>query len=388
MDPIYLDHAATTPLRDEVREAMEPYLSTDFGNPSSVHALGRSTASALEEAREEVAEVLGARPSEIHFVRGGTESDNLAVLGRADAVRKRGRAPTVVTSAVEHRAVLDSAEAVAEEGGRAARIPVRPDGSLDLDRLEELLREEPALVSVMWVNNEVGLRLPVEEVAERTRAAGIPFHSDAVQAVGKVPVRVDEVDVDLLTLTGHKIHGPRSTGVLYVRDGVELRPRIFGGGQERGLRPGTEDVAGAVGVARALALAVEEREAEAERLSGLRNELEEQLAAEIPDLRIHGVEGPRAPHVSNVGVPGVDLESLMMGMDLAGVAVSSGSACASGAHRASHVLEALYGEAAREVAPLRFSLGRATTADHVARAAEATVRTVERIRSVQAETPA
>lgn len=386
MDTIYLDHAATTPLRDEVREAMAPHFADDFGNPSSVHGPGRRASTALEEARETVAGCLGAEPGEIHFVRGGTESDNLAVLGRADRVRlHEGRAPVVVTSAVEHRAVLDAARAVEEEGGRAVTLGVAPSGALDLEALDGALTDAPAVVSVMWVNNEVGLRLPVEEVARRAREAGSVVHSDAVQAVGKVPVRVDEVPVDLLTLTGHKIHGPRSTGVLFVRAGTELRPRLFGGGQERGLRPGTQDVAGAVGMARALDLAVEEREGAAARMAGLRDDLEAELRERIPGLRIHGAEGPRAPHVLNVGVPEVDLESLMVGMDLAGVAVSSGSACSSGAHRTSHVLDALYGADAEGVAPLRFSLGRTTTADEIARAADATVRTVERIRAAARE---
>lgn len=386
MDTIYLDHAATTPLRDEVREAMAPYHAGTFGNPSSVHRAGRSAATALEDARERVADTLGAAAEEIHFVRGGTESDNLAVLGRADTVRHEdGDRPLVVTSAVEHRAVLDAAKAVEAEGGRTVRVGVDPTGSLDDVALSRVLDESPAVVSVMWVNNEVGLRLPVEEVVRRAREAGAVVHTDAVQAVGKVPVRVDEVGVDLLTVTGHKIYGPKSTGVLFVREGTRLRPRLYGGGQERGIRPGTQDVAGAVGTARALELAVEEREVEAPRLAGLRDELEARLLDELPGLRIHAGGAPRAPHIVNVGVPGVDLESLLMGMDLAGVAVSSGSACSSGAHRSSHVLEALYGAKAKDAAPLRFSLGRSTTAREIERAAKVTVRTVERIRTAERE---
>lgn len=380
MDRIYLDHAATTPMRDEVRAAMAPYLSERFGNPSSVHARGREASRALEDARQRVAETLGAASEEIRFVRGGTESDNLAVLGRADAVRREGRRPLIGVSAVEHRAVLESAEASEEDGGEVVRIPVHPDGQLDVEALEACLERSPALVSVMWVNNEVGLRLPVEEVARRCRQAGVPFHTDAVQAVGKVPVRVDEVPVDLLTVTGHKIYGPKGTGVLFVRDGVEVRPRVFGGGQESGIRPGTEDVAGAVGMAEALGLAVRDREEEARRLAGLRDELEERLRSALPGLRIHGAEAPRAPHILNVGVPGVELESLLVGLDVAGLEVSSGSACSSGAVRASHVLRALYGDEAEEVAPVRYSLGRRTEEEQVRRAAEVTIRTVRRIR--------
>jgi len=381
MDPIYLDHAATTPMRDEVREAMAPYFSQRFGNPSSVHARGREAAAALERARARVASVLGAEPREIHFVRGGTESDNLAVLGRCDAVRSEGAEPLVVTSSVEHHAVLESAEAAAKAGGKHEVVAVRPDGSLDAEALEKALEAGPAVVSVMWVNNEVGIRLPVEAVARRCRERRVTFHTDAVQAVGKVPVRVDDVPVDLLTITGHKIYGPKGTGVLYVRSGTLLRPRLFGGGQERELRPGTEDVAGAVGMAEALRLAVEEREGEAERIGRLRDRLEAGLLESIPDLHVHGEGAPRVPHISNVGIPEVDLEGLLIGLDLEGIAVSSGSACASGAVQASHVLRALECEGASEVAPLRFSLGRSTDEEAVDRAVEATIRTVGRLRS-------
>ncbi|NIP56511.1 MAG: aminotransferase class V-fold PLP-dependent enzyme, partial [Gemmatimonadetes bacterium] len=361
-----------------------PYLAEAFGNPSSVHAWGREASSALEEAREGVAALLGAEPDEVYFVRGGTESDNLAILGRADQARRQGRDPIVATSAVEHRAVLDAAAEVADGGGARSTLPVRPDGTLDAEALDEVLDREPAVVSVMWVNNEVGIRLPVPELARRCREAGVPLHTDAVQAVGRVPVRVDETPVDLLTLTGHKIYGPKGTGVLFVREGTELRARLFGGGQERGLRPGTQDVAGAVGVAEALRLAVGERESEAARLAGLRDDVEAGLRGGIPDLRIHGESAPRAPHISNVGVPDADLDGLMVGLDLAGIACSSGSACSSGAHRTSHVLRALYGTEAEGVSPLRFSLGRDTTAAHVERAVAATVRVVERVRQTEA----
>lgn len=381
MHRIYLDHAATTPVRDEVRMAMRPYLSEKFGNPSSTHAEGRAASSALEEARERVAGVLGAQPCEIHFTRGGTESDNLAILGRAGAIRRAGEGPVVAVSAVEHRAVLDAADAVSEDGGETVRIPVTADGTVDGDAVNACLEREPAVMSVMWVNNEVGMRLPVEAVARLCREAGVAFHTDAVQAVGKVEVRVDEAPVDLLTATGHKIYGPKGTGILFVRRGIELRPSLFGGGQERGIRPGTQDVAGAVGMAEALALASRERASESRRLAALRDELEDRLRAGIPDLRIHGGEAPRAPHILNVGVPDVKVESLMVSLDMGGLATSSGSACSSGASRASHVLHALYGDAAEEVAPVRYSLGRGTDGEQVARAADLTIRTVERLQS-------
>ena len=378
LQPLYLDHAATTPLRPEVREAMEPYLSEVFGNPSSVHAWGRKAAVALEEARERAAGALEGRAPELLFVRGGTESDNLAVLGAASVARAEGRTPLIVHSAVEHKAVLEAAAA----GGQTLSIPVDRNGALDLDALDEALTHRPALVSVMWVNNEVGTVLPVEEVTRRARSHGVPVHTDAVQAVGKVPLRLGSDDApDLVTATGHKIYGPKGTGILYVRGGARLRPVLFGGGQERGLRPGTQDVAGAWGMAVALELAVSERDAEAARLGALREELEARLAAGIDGVVVHGAEGTRAPHIANVGISAVDQEALLAALDLEGIAVSSGSACNSGFTRASHVLRAMYGAEADRRATVRFSLGRGTRASDVARAADATVALVGRLRA-------
>jgi len=384
LQPLYLDHAATTPLRQEVREAMEPYLAGVFGNPSSAHAWGRRAAVALDEARECAAAALGASSAEVYFVRGGTESDNLAVRGRAAAARQSSAVPPLlVHSSIEHKAVIDAAQAAsAELGGRTSELSVGLDGSLDWSALDRALDDGPAVVSIIWVNNEVGTVLGVDEVVRKCRARGVAVHSDAVQAVGKVPVRVGgDTAPDLLTVTGHKIYGPKGTGLLYVRRGTQLRPLVFGGGQERGLRPGTEDVAGAWGMARALELAVAEQEAEAERLSALRGALEAALSAAIEGLMVHGAEGPRAPHISNVGIPGVDQEALLTLLDLEGVGVSSGSACNSGAARASHVLRALYGDEADGRATLRFSLGRGTGPEDVERAARVTATLVGRLRA-------
>ncbi len=375
MRPIYLDNAATTPLRDEVRDAMLPILQEDFGNPSSVHTWGRRASARLEEARERLADALGARRSEIYFVRGGTESDNLAILGRAAAVRATGGSDHAVVSAIEHRAVLEAAAKVAEQGGRCSVLAVSPDGAVDLDALDEALEDRPAVVSVMTVNNEVGIHLPLEEIAARTSARGVALHTDAVQAIGKVPVRVDTLPVDLLSLTGHKIYGAKGTGVLFVREGVEVSPLIFGGGQERALRPGTEDVAGAVGMSVAVDLAVRERELEAPRLGALRDTLEEHLSNGLDGLRVHGETARRAPHILNVGIPGVDPQLLLAGLDMEGIAASAGSACESGGKGGSHVLEALYG-AVDGVAALRFSVGRSTAEDDVLRVAEATLSVV------------
>ncbi|NJD18023.1 MAG: cysteine desulfurase [Gemmatimonadetes bacterium] len=383
MDPLYLDHAATTPVRPEVRAAMEPHLDRVFGNPSSLHRWGREAAAALAEARAACADALGARFSEIHFVRGGTESDNLAVLGRVARLRADGHTPTVAVSAVEHAAVLSAAaQATARGAGRLETLSVAPDGSLDLDCLDRALALAPTVVSVMWVNNETGMVLPVEEVAERCRAAGATCHTDAVQAVGKVPVRVDAVPLDLLTATGHKLQGPKGTGLLFCREGTWLSPLLHGGGQERALRPGTEDVAGAVGLATALRLAVSERETEAARLAALRARLERDLTALVPGVRVNAGPAPRAPHITSVAMPGVDGASLLIALDLEGLAVSGGAACHTGASSGSHVIAALYG-AEDPHATVRFSLGASTTSDDVARAARIAAQVVSRLQALE-----
>jgi len=381
MDPIYLDYAATTPVRDEVLDAMAPHLSGGFGNPSSIHRWGREAREALEGAREEVARVIGARPSEVTFVRGGTESDNLALFGWCEARRAEGAEPRIAISAVEHHAVLEAAERASETGlARIDVFPVDACGSVDLDVVGSALADGPTLVSMMWVNNESGMVLPVGEMSELVERTSGTLHSDAAQAVGKVPVDVSAVPVHMLSGTGHKIYGPKGTGFLYVREGTSVAPRLHGGGQERGLRPGTQDVAGAVGLATAMRLAVAEQEAEAERLSALRARLEAGLLAALEGIRVNAASAPRAPHVLSVGVEGVeDGSALVMALDLEGVAVSGGSACASGSTKASHVMQALYGSD-DALATVRYSFGRATTDAHVQRAVEATTTVVGRAR--------
>lgn len=382
MSSIYLDHAATTPIRSEVREGMIAILDGDFGNPSSAHGWGRRASARLEDARERVADAIGADRSEIYFVRGGTESDNMAILGHAEAVRRQGGTPFAVVSAIEHKAVLAAAAEVGARGGRWTTVPVYADGTLDMDALDTALADGASIVSVMTVNNEVGIHLPIEDVVERTRAHRVVFHTDAVQALGKVPVSVQDLPVDLLSLTGHKIYGAKGTGVLFVRRGVDIAPLIFGGGQERALRPGTEDVAGAVGMSIAVDLAVREQASEAARLRGLRDLLQTRLENGIPGLRVHGDVPARAPHILNVGIPNVDPETLLAGLDLEGIAASAGSACESGTQAASHVLEALYGRL-EGVAALRFSPGHSTTEEDVIRASEATLRVLERMPRVE-----
>lgn len=379
MTSTYLDHAAATPLRPEVLEAMLPHLEGVHGNPSAVHQTGRRARKSLDDAREQIADLLGVPPGTVHFVRGGTESDNLAVLGRFDRVRADAPPPLFVRTGVEHSAVREAMEAAASRGAEEVILPLRPDGTVDEPTLEGLLERRPALVSVQWVNQETGSVLPVAEVAERCRDAGVPVHSDAVQAVGRVKVNPGEVPVDLLSLSAHKLGGPRGMGVLVVRRKDLLSPRLFGGGQENGLRPGTEDVAGAVGMAAALERALHAMPDEAARLGRLRDRLQAGLAERVSGLRVHGGEGPRAPHILNVGVPGLPRDLLPRALDVEGIATSAGSACRSGGTEVSPVLEAYYGhDEARAVAPLRLSLGWTTSEEEVERALENIPRVVAR----------
>jgi cysteine desulfurase len=377
-EPVYLDHAATTPLRPEVREAMLGVMDGRWGNPSSLHRWGREARAALDDARARFAVVIGASPAEVVFTRGGTEADNLAVRGRARADARR----VVACSAIEHKAVLAASQALAEEGWMMRILPVDGAGCVDLDALAQVARtDRPAVVSVMWVNNEVGAIQPVEEIAAICADAGVAFHSDAVQALGKVAVRVDRVPVDLTAFSAHKLGGPRGTGALFVRRGVQVQPLLHGGGQERGLRSGTEDVAGAVGLALAAELAQAEREAQAARLAALRDRLEAGLRAAVPDLRVNAAQAPRVPHISNVSVPGADAEMLLTALDLAGIAASSGSACSSGAVEPSHVLLAMGLPADAAGPSVRFSLGRETREPDIDRVLEVFPALVERLRS-------
>lgn len=366
--PIYLDHAATTPVRREVFEAMEPFYGPRFGNPSSTHRWGREARAALDEARERVARCLGAHTDEVCFTSGGTEADNLAVLGAWRARDKHRRA--VVSTAIEHKAVLASVHQAGQEGAEERLAPVTSEGVVDVDRFEALLGDDVAVCSIMWVNNEIGTIQPVQELARRATTRGIVFHSDAVQAFGKIPVDVRETAVDLLTISGHKIGAPKGCGAIFIRRGTILQSLLHGGSQNRGHRPGTENVAAAVGLARAAELALEERVSETTRLGALRDRLESALLARVPDAVVHGRGAPRAAHILNLSVPGTDSESLLMALDLAGVACSSGSACQSGSVTPSHVLLALGVPRELATAAVRMSLGAMTTDDCVTRVAE------------------
>ena len=376
---IYLDHAATTPVRPEVAEAMASCAAEDFGNPSSRHRWGRGASGRLEEARATVATSLGVPAASVYFTRGGTESDNLAVLGRARSVAAATGGAHVVTSSIEHPAVLAAAQQAVREGGRHTVVGFH-DGAFDMDALRRVLRERPAVVSCMWVNNETGMVLPIPEIAAECGAWGVPLHSDAVQAVGKIPLPPEGVPADLLTVTGHKICGPKGTGALVVRNRHDIAPLHFGGGQERGLRPGTEDVAGAVGLAVALALAVAEVSTESMRLARLRDEVEAGLVDSVYGLGVNGRGLPRAPHILSLSIPDADSDTLLAALDTCGIAASGGSACASGSSAPSASLAALRFDGA--AAALRLSFGRLNSRDQAPRIVVGVAGAVERMRAL------
>jgi cysteine desulfurase len=388
---IYLDHAATTPLHPAVLEAMRPFLTERFGNPSSLHAAGRAARVAVEEARERVAAVLGCAPAEVVFTSGGTEADNAALRGvlTGDVGWATGLSG-LVTSAAEHEAVLSAAEAVA---GAVEILRPGPHGAVTAAQVAEVLTPETGLVSVMYVNNEVGTVSPVAEIAAAALAAGVLVHTDAVQAAGLLPLDVDALGVDLLSLSAHKVRGPKGVGALYVRRGTPFGPLIRGGAQERRRRGGTENVAGVVGLAEALTLAEAVREATAARLAALRDRLAARIAASFGDgvrfntplAGLHAHPAPSAPHVLSVSFPPgpdgpLDGEMLLAGLDLAGVYVSAGSACTSGALEPSHVLLAMGVPRATAAATVRFSLGAETVEAEVDAAADALVAVVARLR--------
>ncbi len=382
-NPIYLDHAATTPVRAEVFEAMRPFFGARFGNPSSTHRWGREARAALDEARERVAHCLGARSDELCFTSGGTEADNLAVLGAWRAMRKKGR-KAIVTSPTEHKAVLGAVHQAAHEGAEERMLEVSGDGSVLIESFDALVNDSVAVCSVMWVNNEVGVIEPIPDLAARAHSRGVVMHTDAVQALGKVEIDAASQRFDLLSISGHKIGAPKGIGALFIRRGTPLEPLMHGGTQERGRRPGTENITSAIGLARAVELTLEERDAECARLSAMRERLERVLLERIPDAVIHGRNAPRAPHVLNISIPGTDSESLLMALDLKGIAASGGSACQSGSVDPSHVLIAMGVSPELAGAAIRLSLGALTTDECIARVADLLPALAQKARRVSA----
>jgi cysteine desulfurase len=361
-DPIYLDHAATTPVREEVFEAMKPFYGPRFGNPSSTHRWGREARAALDEARERVGRCLGARPDEICFTSGGTEADNLAILGAWRALKAKGRT-AVATTPIEHKAILGAVHQAAAEGAEERYLTMTSDGVIDRASFDDIVDEHVAICSMMWVNNEIGTIQPIPELAGKAKHRGALVHTDAVQAFGKVRIDAQSQPFDLLTISGHKFGAPKGIGALFIRRGTPLEPLLHGGTQDRGRRPGTENVAAVVGLARAAELTLAECEAHCERIRKLRDRLEAGILAKVPDAVVHGRGAERAPHITNISVPGTDSESLLMALDLRGIAASGGSACQSGSISPSHVLTALGVRPDLAGAAIRMSLGSLTT-DH------------------------
>ena len=382
-DPVYLDHAATTPVREEVFDAMKPFFGPRFGNPSSTHRWGREARAALDEARERVGRCLGARPDEICFTSGGTEADNLAILGAWRALKAKGRT-AVVTTPIEHKAILGAVHQAAHEGAEERFFPMTADGIVDATSFDDLVRDDVAVCSMMWVNNEIGTIQPVAELATKAKARGALVHTDAVQAFGKVPIDAQKQQFDFLTISGHKFGAPKGIGALFIRRGVHLEPLMHGGMQDRGRRPGTENVAAAVGLARAAELTLSECEAHCARLKQLRDKLEAGILAKVPDAVIHGRGATRAPHISNISVPGTDSESLLMALDLRGIAASGGSACQSGSVSPSHVLEAIGVRPDLASAAVRMSLGSLTTEQCIDRVIEVFPALVAKARQLAA----
>ena len=393
MPRIYLDHNATTPVEPAVLDAMLPYFSADFGNAASIHTTGQRARSAVETAREQVAVLLGARPQEIIFTSGGTESDNHAVFG---IVRNApGATKHIITTQIEHEAVLNACQALEvaavsgarDEGAAHGKIevtylPVDSNGLVDPEAVRDAIRPQTALITVMHANNELGTVQPLEEIGRIAAQNDIFFHTDAVQSAGKIPLDVNALAVDLLAISGHKFYAPKGIGALYIRGGTRLRQLLYGGHHQRGFRPGTENVPGIVGLGKAAELARLSLAEDAQRVSALRDELQRQLLGRIPHAHANASGAPRTPNTTNITFPGIEGEALIIALDLKGLACSTGAACSSGAVEPSHVLTAIGLSAEDARASIRFSLGRHTTQQEISAALEIVPAVVAQLREL------
>lgn len=375
---IYLDNNATTRVADEVREAMLPFLGGAYGNPSSIHRLGGEARRALDAARGEIAQWLDADPAEIIFTSGGTESDNLALLGTLEAWPKKRH---IITTRVEHSAVRSTAARLEKTGVEVTWLEVDSEGRLDLDALRSALRDDTALLSLMWANNETGVLFPVEEAARLARERGVPTHVDAVQAAGKIPIRLRDSAIELLTVSGHKLHAPKGVGALVARRGSRLRPQLRGGAQERGRRGGTENLPGIVGFGVAARLAARHVASDVPRIRALRDRLEDGLLRACPEARVNGDRENRICNTSNISFRFVQGEAALLRLDRLGICVSTGSACSAGMTEPSHVLQAMDVPFTYLQGSLRFSLGRHTTEEEIGLVLEAVPRVIESLRA-------
>ncbi|HEV7511688.1 MAG TPA: cysteine desulfurase family protein [Candidatus Acidoferrum sp.] len=384
---IYLDYNATTPVDPAVLEAMLPFFSADFGNAASIHTSGQRARSAVETAREQVAALIKARPQEIIFTSGGTESDNQALFGMFDPASYAHT--DLASTEIEHEAVLNTCQALASLGVTVGYLAANREGQIDPQHLRDLLHEIPEtnLVSVMHANNELGTVQPLEEIGSIASTADVYFHTDAVQSAGKIPVDVNALQVDLLSLSAHKIYGPKGVAALYVRNGTPLRQFLFGGHHQRGYRPGTENVAGIVGFGKAAELAAASLARDTVRISALRDDLERGLLQRVPQSRVNAALAPRIPNTTNICFPGVDGEALLIALDLKGLSCSTGAACSSGAVEPSHVLIAIGLTPAEARSSLRFSLGRPTTRQEIDAALFIIPQAVEQLREISPNYP-
>ena len=381
---IYLDYNATTPVDRAVLEAMLPYFAENFGNASSIHSSGQRGRSAVDAARDSVAALIGAKAAEVVFTSGGTEADNLALLGAVMASNQARK--HVITTAIEHHAVLNAAQALEKQGIDVAYVSVGSDGVVDPQDIRRELRPETILISVMHANNELGTIQPIEEIGRIAAEADVYFHCDAVQSAGKVPLNVNRLGVDLLSVSAHKIYGPKGVGALYVRSGTPLEPQFHGGHHERDRRPGTENVPGIVGFGKAAELARMNCEIDAARVAVFRDRLEEMLTGLLGSVRVNGDRSRRTANTTNLAFAGAGGEALVIALDLQGISCATGAACSSGAVEPSHVLLAIGLSADEARSSLRFSLGRATTSDEVDRAIAIIPATVERLRALSPRT--
>ena len=381
MQPIYLDHNATTPVEPEVTAAMLPFLGETFGNASSVHAFGRDAKVALENAREQIAAFINCQPSELYFTSGGTESDNMAVLGTAYQLKNRKN--HLIVGSTEHHAVFEPAEHLHEkENWSLDKLPVDSEGFCSVEKLVQLISDKTALVSVMLANNETGAVQDIEALASAARSNGVLFHTDAVQAIGKIPVDVKKLGVDLLSLTAHKIYGPKGIGALFIRQGVKIAPLFYGGSHEKKRRPGTENVAGAVGFTKALEIAGQRMDGDHRKLTEMSEYFIEKVYELIPDVVLNGPRKNRIPQTVNFSFVGIEGESILLSLDLEGIACSSGSACTSGATEPSHVLTAMGKPKIEAQGAIRFSMGRKTTKENLDYVLEKLPPVIERLRSM------
>ncbi len=380
MHRIYLDYNATTPVKPEVMAEMQPFFSDDFGNPSSLHTHGQRSRIALDTARERTARALGCSSIEVLFTSGGTESNNVAISGFIERIGSSKESWHIITSAIEHNAVLKVCQHLEKKGVEVTYLPVSDDGIVDIDAFRSAFKKNTALVSIMTANNETGVIQPIADIVQISHEKGVPVHTDAVQAFGKIPINVKDLGIDMLSISGHKFYAPKGAGALYIRRGISVEPVVRGGTQEKGMRGGTENVPGLVGLGRACELAVETLQENFTREKMLRDRLQMAIAKGLENIRINGDTDKRIPNTLNISFGGIEADALAVRLDIEGISVSTGAACSSGASQVSHVLKAMRVPAEFLNSSIRFSLGYRNNPDEIDKAAEKIVKTIREMR--------